>query len=225
MCSRSIFCPPSFTYLILLLQICAETQSLTFRLSCGRICFVVNLLPQRCCRPSRRIGGTCEGDAATGLALFSLLRDQLTSIRGPSLSRTTLRHTTVRMSSPPPPSPHKYTHVQHRNQHKHIFYTAPFYNSSSQLVTLSLGNLTVVFIPRKPDTGPTPDALLLAPRATERFLRPVKPAGCARGSKIQQIPGQLSGDSYSVNGHTGPKTLQIFENVNYRLKPYQVVFG
>lgn len=45
----------------------------------------------------------------------------------------------------------------------------------------------------------------------------MKPAGCAQGSKIQQIPGQLSGDSYFVNGHTEPKTLQIFENGNYRL--------
>lgn len=67
------------------------------------------------------------------------------------------------------------------------------------------------------ERGSTPDAVLLAPRATERFLRPVKPAGCAQGSKIQQIPGQLSGDSDSVNGHTEPRTLQIFQKVNYRL--------
>lgn len=93
-------------------------------------------------------------------------------------------------------------------------------------ISLSLGNLTGFFIPRKPwgsqirddwGSGPTPDALLLAPRATERFLKPVKPAGCAQGSKIQQIPAQLSGESYFVNDHTEPKILQIFENVNYRL--------
>lgn len=127
-------------------------------------------------------------------------RDQLTNIRGPSLSRTTLRHTTERKELTSSTS----SSLQIQSQY-------------SQLVCVSLGNLTVFFIPRKPDTGPTPDALLLAPRATERFLRPVKPAGCAQGSKIQQIPGQLSGDSYFVNGHTEPKTLQIFENVNYRL--------
>lgn len=95
-----------------------------------------------------------------------------------------------------------------------------------QLVSLSLGNITGFFIPRKPrgsqstetwGSGLTPDALLLAPRATERFLKPVKPAGCAQGSKIQQIPGQLSGDSYFVNGHTEPQTLLIFENGTYRL--------
>lgn len=70
---------------------------------------------------------------------------------------------------------------------------------------------------KKSETGSTPDAVLLAPRATERFLRPVKPAGCAQGSKNQQIPGQLSGDSDSANGHTEPRTLQIFQKVNYRL--------
>lgn len=134
MCSRSTFCPPSFTYLILLLQICAETQSLTFRVSCGQICFVVSLLPQRCCRPSQKIGGTCEGDAAAGLALFSVLRDQLTSIRGPSLSRTTLRHTTVRKELTSPTN----TLTCNIQINKNTFFSmAPFYNSSSQLVTLS----------------------------------------------------------------------------------------
>lgn len=98
------------------------------------------------------------------------------------------------------------------------------HSGPSQPVSISLENLTCFFIPRKPwggqsreNWGLTPDALLLAPRATERFLRPVKPAGCAQGSKIQQIPGQLSGDSYFVNGHTELKTFQIFENSNYRL--------
>lgn len=143
-------------------------------------------------------------------------RDQLTNIRGPSLSRTTLRHTTERkeLTSSTSSSLQIHSHAKSKSIH---FYTSLLCHGSSQLVCVSLGNLTVFFIPRKPDTGPTPDALLLAPRATERFLRPVKPAGCAQGSKIQQIPGQLSGDSYFVNGHTEPKTLQIFENVNYRL--------
>ena len=103
-------------------------------------------------------------------------------------------------------------------QHLHPFTRKPAH--------IFLGDLTGIFIPRKPrcsqssegwGCGPTPDALLLAPRATERFLRPVKPAGCAQGSKIQQIPGQLSGGSYFVKGHTEIKTLKIFENVNYRL--------
>lgn len=77
-----------------------------------------------------------------------------------------------------------------------------------------MGTLTVFFSflenPGAARAGRTPDALLLAPMATERFLRPVKPAGCAQGSKIQQIPGQLSGDRYFVNSHTEPKILQIF---------------
>ncbi len=80
-----------------------------------------------------------------------------------------------------------------------------------------LENVSAARAKRDSGSGPTPDALLLAPRATERFLRLVKPAGCAQGSKIQQIPGQLSGDSYFVKGHTKPKTLQIFESDNYRL--------
>ena len=103
-------------------------------------------------------------------------------------------------------------------KHTFLFIFVPF--SVIILLVLAWENLTSFFIPRKPessqsgeDWGPTPDALLLAPRATERFLRPVKPAGCAQGSKIQHIPGQLSGDSYFVNGQTH----QIFEIGNYRL--------
>lgn len=146
--------------------------------------------------------------------------DQLTYIRGTSVSRTTtLRHTTERKELVSQTNIHHlhintftYNICMNINIHLYIFSSIVPLNHLS----LSLGNLSGFFIPRKPrgsqsrqdwGSGPTPDALLLAPRATERFLRPVKPAGCAQGSKIQQIPGQLSGDSYFVNGHTEPKTL------------------
>lgn len=138
---------------------------------------------------------------------------QLTYIRGLSLSRTSPhRHTTEREE------------LTSSTKHPH---TTPFnllHSGSSQRVSFTSESLTCFFIPRKPwggqsreNWGLTPDALLLAPRATERFLRPVKPAGCAQGSKIQQIPGQLSGDSYFVNGHTELKTLKISESGGNRL--------
>lgn len=167
-----------------------------------RACLVAGLTPcseSVSCRPSAGMGGTCEGDAAVGLDLLLVSETSWHLSWRPSLPRT--RSTT--------PTPRDYSCKSEKNKTKHIFILLSICRKTS-------GTARAV---RTEFSAPTPDAPLLAPRATERFLRPVKAAGCAQGSKIQEIPGQISGGSYFVKGHEElkKKTLKIFGNVNYRL--------